>query len=308
MNDRRQRFFGILALLLAAVVWGVSFSAQRRGLEVLGPAIFNALRSLIGAVALLPVIAAADRIDGTPFSLFGAARSREERRALLTGSSICGIALTVATLLQQWGLTTTGAGKAGFLSSLYLVLVPLFGIPFGRKNTLLQYFAVAAGLAGMLLLCAPSPSEFALRAGDWYLIGCAAAYAVHIVTASFFAPRCDCLRMACLQFLAAAFFSLLFSLAIGEAWSAEAIRRAAGPLLFCGVCSSGIGFTMQLVGQKYVHPTAASLLMSLESVFAALGGWLLLDERLTPMELAGCTVIFFAAMLAQFTLPARRPR
>ena len=283
-------------------------TAQRRGLEVLGPAVFNALRSLIGAVALLPVIAAADRLDGRPFSFFGAAASRNDRRALLAGSSLCGIALTVATLLQQWGLTTTGAGKAGFLSSLYLVLVPLFGIPFGRKNTLLQYFAVLAGLAGMLMLCAPSPSEFSLRAGDWFLIGCAAGYAVHIVTASFFAPRCDCLRMACLQFLAAACFSMLFSLAIGEGCSPAAIRRAAGPLLFCGVCSSGIGFTMQLVGQKYVHPTAASLLMSLESVFAAVGGRLLLDEHMTPLELAGCTVIFFAAMLAQFTPPHREPR
>ncbi len=281
--------------MLTAFIWGMAFSAQRNGMEYMPPALFNATRSFLGALSLLPLMLII-RCEKTN-------KPEHYKKNLWFGGLVCGSVLGCGSLLQQLGLKYVPAGKGGFLTALYIVMVPLAGILFRRRTGIIQWAAVAAAITGSLMLCRPG-AEFKFGIGETALLLGALMFAIHILVIDHFAPITENARLSALQFTVAGVLSLIISVITGEEAQADNFRAAALPLLYCGICSSGIAFTLQIIGQRTVHPVTASLIMSLESVFAAIGGALLLEETLTTGEKWGCSVIFLASVLAQ--LPALR--
>ena len=299
-----NKFWGAAAMIAATILWGASFSAQSRGIRFVDPLLFTALRSLLGALALALTAALFDLRRDKRISLWGDADTPEARKRLVAGGLWCGLFLAVAGTLQQYGLKYTTAAKAGFLTTLYIVIVPLLGIFFKRSTSLLRWFAAAAALTGTYLLCGGIGE---IGKGEWFVISCAFVFSGHILVIDRYAPRCDCVRLSCIQFAVTAALTFAATLVMRTSWSMSAIRDALPYLLYTGIASSAVAFTLQMVSQKYLHPVAATLLMSLESVFAALGGWIFLHQGLSLREFAGCAVIFAAAVLAQLPpLPWRK--
>lgn len=297
---------GILALLTGAFIWGFAFSAQKKGMEHMGPCGFNAVRSFIGVLALIPCIALLDRLGGRRPGLWGSACDKGARLQLLVGGAMCGLALGSASLMQQVGIQYSSVGKAGFLTALYIILVPIMAQVLGRRTPPAVWGAAVMGLVGSGMLCNLSWGSFSLQRGDGWLLGCAFLFAVQILFVDHFVAVTDCFRLAALQFFFAGVLSLVVMPLTGEVLHLSQVRGALGALLFCGVLSSGVAYTLQCVGQKYVHPVVATLLMSLESVISVLGGWLVLGQTLTLREMGGCAVIFLAVLLAQLA-PVRKP-
>lgn len=291
----RKELFGSVLLLLCAMIWGSAFVAQRSGLDYMGPCFFNALRSIIGAMALVPCIALLDRLQGHRVSLWGGLTGHD-RAVLLAGGLSCGLVLGCASLLQQLGLAHTSVGKAGFITTLYVVIVPLLGLFVGRRVGLRLWIGVALAVFGMYLLCYKGGEP--VNRGDLLVFFCSILFSLHIIVIDYFAPRTDCVRMSCLQFLVCGVMSLAIALCV-ETLTFRSVLNGYVPLLYAGVLSSAVAFTLQILAQKNVHPVVASLLMSLESVFAALGGWVVLNEQLSLREACGCCVIFAAVILAQ---------
>ncbi|MBR6022726.1 MAG: DMT family transporter [Kiritimatiellae bacterium] len=285
-----------LLLILTAAIWGAAFVAQRAGAESLPPFAVNGLRFLLGSLLLAPVAVGA-----------WASRPRTIRppfRAHLLPSLLCGLFLFLGSTLQQTAMSTTDPGKAGFLTALYILLVPLLQRLFGRPLRPLHLFCALLGTAGMALLCLSRTLSFA--PGDLLLVLCALAFACHILAIDRFAPALDPLLLSCLQFAVVGLLSLP-AIFLREGFPPPAaFRDAAIPFLYAAVFSCGIAYTLQVVAQRRVPPTLASLLMCLESVFALLAGALLLHERHTLRELLGCLLLFLAILLAQLP-PRRRP-
>lgn len=300
---KREEIGGVLLLSLTALIWGTAFVAQKSGLEYLGPFTFNGVRSIIGFLALMPCIFLIDLISGRRPSIWGDAKGREGRRALIMGGVACGIILGIASSLQQIGIKYTSIGKAGFITTLYIIIVPLLGVFFKRKVGWLLWFCSFLAVVGMYLLCFRGGGS--LNPGDALVFLCSIVFSLHILTVDHFAPKADGVRLSCLQFLVAGIIALLCALFFEDiVW--KALLNAKIPLLYAGLFSCGIAYTLQIVGQKHVHPVVASLLMSLESVFAALSGWAILHEKLCPTEILGCIVIFMAVIIAQ--LPQGREK
>lgn len=291
----RDKLRGNLMLMLTALIWGASFVAQSVGNELVGPFTFNAVRTLLGALALTPVIALLDRR-----SIKKREQTEEERRAsqklLWTGGICCGIALFAASTLQQLGINYTTAGKAGFITALYIVLVPILGIFIGKRIPKLIWLCVAIAVGGLFLLCVKK--DLSVGKGDLLVLGCALIFAVHILVIDHFSSRVDCVRMSRIQFLVAGLLALPLML-IFEEPTFSGIIKAWLPIAYSGILSCGVAYTLQIVAQKDTDPTVASLLLSLESVFAALSGWVLLHETLNLRELLGCVLVFAAIILAQ---------
>jgi len=267
----------------------VAFVAQSVGSEHVGPFTFLASRSLIAGVALLPLIAARRRTSPAP-------KTPADKKNLWLGGLLCGCALTVASAFQQIGIAQTTVGKAGFITALYIVIVPLFGLFLKKRIPLAVWLGVALAAVGMYLLCITE--GFSISRGDFFVLLCAACYSVHILVIDHFSPRVDGVRMACIQFFTCGILSGIVML-IAEKPTADVLMAAWLPILYAGLLSSGVGYTLQIVAQKNVPPTIASLLMSLESVFSVLAGWVLLGQSLSPRELLGCVLVFFAILLAQ---------
>lgn len=300
-----KKLRGSVAMIAATILWGASFSAQSCGVRFVDPMLFTALRSILGALALAVTAALFDLRREGRVSWWGSAKTVAARKTLLAGGAWCGVILAVAGTLQQYGMKYTTAAKAGFLTALYIVIVPIFGMLFfGRRTSGFLWFAALLALTGAYLLCGGVGT---VGRGEWFVIGCAIIFSLHILVIDRYAPECDCVRLSCLQFAIAAVLNLVGTTVIRAPWEPDALADALPYLLYAGIASSAVAFTLQMVAQKYLHPVAASLLMSLESVFAALGGWIFLRETLSRRELAGCAVIFFAAILAQLP-PPRRPR
>jgi drug/metabolite transporter (DMT)-like permease len=291
-----KKLWGAAAMIAATMIWGGSFSAQSRGVRLVAPVLFTALRSALGALALAVVAALCDRLARRRVTLFGAAETPESRRELLRGGLWCGVFLAVASCLQQYGLKYTTAAKAGFLTTLYIVIVPLLGIFFRRRTSALLWGSAVLALAGAYLLCGGVGS---VGRGDVLVILCAFVFSAHILTIDRYAAKCDCVRLSCLQFAVASLLAFAGALAAGEPWVWEKIVAALPYLLYAGIAGSAVAFTLQIVAQKFLHPVTASLLMSLESVFAALGGWIFLQEKLSLREFLGCAVILSAVILSQ---------
>lgn len=299
-NETRQLRGGAM-LMLTALIWGTAFVAQSVGMDYLGPCAFTAVRNFIGCVALLPVIGRASRLRS------GAqpeeAAPAPGKKALFGWGAACGLLLGGATLLQQAGMQTASAGKAGFLTALYIVIVPVLGIFLGRRPGLKVWIGVVLALVGAYLLSVKGGAGIA--SGDLLVIASAVVFSLHILVIDSVPAGVDGVRLSCVQFLVAGAFALVLALFL-ESFTWRDILSAWVPLLYTGVVSSGVGYTLQILGQRTVNPTVASLILSLESVFAALAGWAILGQALSLRELFGCALVFVAVILAQ--LPSKKGR
>ena len=291
-----KKFYAVLAMLVATVLWGFAFSAQANGMKHVGALLFVALRSVVGVAALAWVIIVVELLKYRKVSFWGNAETVQARKSLLYGGLFCGLIIGAASTFQQLGLLYVSAGKTGFLTALYIIMVPLLGIFFKRKTPLLLWVAVFAALSGAYLLCGGAGT---VGKGEIFILICALLFALHIMVIDHYAPHCDCVRLSCIQFAVATLLTLTASRLSGDPLELEKITASLPFWVFCGVGSSAIAFTLQMAAQKYLHPVTASLIMSLESVFAVVGGYLFLHEKLSLRELCGCTIILFAIILAQ---------
>ena len=275
-------------MLSAAVIWGVAFVAQSAGMEYVGGFTFNCIRSLLGGLVLLPGLLLHRREKQGSFW--------ERNKTLLTGGICCGVVLGIAANLQQQGIRYTSVGKAGFITALYIVLVPFFGLPLGKKVGRFVWAGLLLAVAGLYFLC--MDGQFTVGRGDLLMMLCAAVFAVHILVVDHFAPLVNGVALSCVQFFTCSVLSGIPMLWF-EQVSVGALRGAAVPLLYAGVMSCGGAYTLQILGQKNMNPTVASMILSLESVVSVLAGQLLLQQSLTGRELLGCGLMFAAVVLAQ---------
>lgn len=288
-----KKIKGTLSLMLATVIWGLAFIAQSVGMDKIGPFTFQAIRCGLAVIFLFCCSLVTDR-KGKRFD-------RWKDPVLWKSGVICGCALFVAASLQQIGLVYTDAGKAGFITAMYIVLVPILGLFLKKKPPKTAVFSVIVAVIGLYLLSCAGVTE--INKGDLFLMGCALAFAVQINCIDRLAGCLDGLRLNCVQSLVVTVLSVPFVL-LTETVDISNIAACWGSLMFAGVLSMGVAYTLQIVGQKALEPTAAALIMSLESVFAALGGWLILKETMTGIELLGCGLVFSAVILSQ--LPEKR--
>lgn len=297
---QQHQLKGNLMLFFCALIWGLAFVAQSVGADHVGAFTFNGIRSLVGAVFLIPCVAFFDRLAGKPFSFWGT-DNKTERQDLITGGIVCGIVLTVASTLQQIGIGHTSVGKAGFITTLYIVIVPLLGLIAGKPVTRLQWLSVIIAAAGMYFICITE--SFSVNYGDMIIFACACFFALHIIAIQRFAVMVDGVRMSLLQFAVCGILSLP-AIFFYETPTWEALEAAWLPIMYAGVMSCGIAYTLQILGQKYVNVILASIILSMESVFSVLSGWLLLGEQLSLREISGCGLVFAAILLAQ--MPSKR--
>ena len=292
---RNKKLAGSLLLLLTALIWGSAFVSQRIGMSYVEPLTFNSIRTFIGGLFLIPFIPVFCR--NKPII----PKPGQERKVLLAGGLACGLLLCLASNLQQVGIQYTTAGKAGFITSLYIVLVPCLGLVIGQRIGKALWGAVLLAVCGLYLLC--MSEKLVLERGDLYIILCALAFAFHILAVGYFATRTEGIKLACLQFLVSGAVGMLFMF-IFETPHIKDILACSFPILYAGIFSCGLAYTFQIIGQVHVPPAVASILMSFESVFAALSGWAILGEQLSLKELSGCILMFCAVILAQ--LPEKK--
>ena len=291
-----------ILLVITAFIWGTAFVAQSVGMDYLGPFTFNGVRSLIGGIALLPCIWFLERINGkneTGKKDGGENEAKSVpsgRKELVLGGIACGVLLFGASSLQQLGIQYTTAGKAGFITACYIVIVPVLGVFLGKRIGWKVWLAVAVALAGLYFLCITE--RFTIGKGDILIFLCALVFSLHILVIDYFSPKVDGVKMSCIQFFVCGIASLPFMFAL-ETPKIEAMIAGWMPLLYAGVLSCGVAYTLQIIGQKNVNPAVASLILSLESCFSVLAGWVVLGERLSVRESVGCVLMFAAIILAQ---------
>lgn len=292
----KQQIKSSLILLLTATIWGVAFVAQSVGMEYIGPFTFNAIRCVLGGLVLIPVILVLKKKKET-----GAEnQEKEDKKTLWTGGIACGVILCIASNLQQFGIMEASVGKSGFFTALYIVMIPVIGIFIGKRPGIKLWFCVALAVAGMYLLCMKDGS-FTIERADIMLLLCALAFSFHILVVDYFSPKVDGVKMSCIQFFVCGVLSAVGML-FTETPDIPNIQAAWLPLLYAGLLSCGVGYTLQIVGQKGINPVIASLIMSLESVISALAGWVILGQVLSPKEILGCVLMFVAIIITQIPI------
>ena len=301
-----------LFLLLAAIIWGIAFVAQSVGMEYVDGFTFNAVRSLIGSIVLVPLILISGRKSSTDTaateansfvsSSDGTVSNIRKRKDLIIGGISCGICLCLASNFQQFGIKYTTVGKAGFITACYIVIVPIIGLFLGKKCSKFIWAAVAMALIGLYLLCITD--GFSIGKGDLLVLVCAFLFSIHILVIDHFSPKTDGVKLSCIQFLTCGILSGIPAL-LFEHPEFSAICRAWMPILYAGIMSCGVAYTLQIIGQKNMNPTVASLILSLESCISVLAGWVLLGQQLSAKEILGCVIMFAAIILAQ--LPQKQP-
>ena len=294
---KKTNYKSLLLLLLAAIIWGIAFVAQTVGMDYVRPFTFNGVRCLLGAVVLLPVIYLFDKKKTVE------EKEKEDKKALWIGGVLCGLCLCTASSLQQIGLQYTTAGKAGFLTALYIILVPIFGLFFKKKCSPFVIGSIVLATVGLYLLSIKE--GFYIEKGDIYVMICAVIFSLHILTIDYFSPKCDGVKLSCVQFLVSGVIAMVVALVIERPeWSQ--IMAAWLPIAYAGILSCGVAYTLQIIGQKGMNPTVASLVLSLESVVSVLAGWLLLNQSLSARELVGCVIMFIAIILAQLNIKSKK--
>lgn len=292
----KQQIKSSLILLLTATIWGVAFVAQSVGMEYIGPFTFNAIRCVLGGMVLIPVILVLQKKKET-----GAEnQEKEDKKTLWMGGIACGVILCIASNLQQFGIMEASVGKSGFFTALYIVMIPVIGIFIGKRPGIKLWFCVALAVVGMYLLCMKDGS-FTIERADIMLLLCALAFSFHILVVDYFSPKVDGVKMSCIQFFVCGVFSAVGML-FTETPDISNIQAAWLPLLYAGLLSCGVGYTLQIVGQKGINPVIASLIMSLESVISALAGWVILGQVLSPKEILGCILMFVAIIITQIPI------
>lgn len=286
---------GSLMLFLVALVWGLAFVAQRYGAELLDSVSLNEIRYAIGALVLVPTFLLYDQykkkkgIDVIRFN-----------RDTVVGGTLCGFILMVSTMAQQIGLETTSAGKAGFITALYIVIVPVVGLLARRRTPMLSWIAIVLAVGGFWMMCVTD--DFSINSGDVLILCCAVTFSFQIIFIDVYAGQSDPIKFTFVQFAAATVFGFPLMVINGFP-TIQAVASCWIPLVYMGVLSSGLAYTLQVAGQKKVAPEIATLIMSLESVFALFGGAVILHEAHTPLELGGCLVVFISVFLAQLQPP-----
>ena len=290
----KKRYANNLILLIIALIWGAAFVAQSVGMDYVGPFTFNCVRTLIGGIVLIPCIAFLNR---------GKVRKKTnftEKKRLLLGGICCGVALATGSTLQQFGIMYTTVGKAGFITAFYIIIVPILGLFLGKKCGLSVWISVVIALAGLYFLCITD--GFSIGKGDIYVFLGAIAFSIHILVIDYFSPKVDGVKMSCIQFFTCGILSGV-GMFLTEHPQMSDILAAWMPILYAGVMSCGVAYTLQIVGQKGMNPTVASLILSMESVISVIAGWLILHQTLSTKELMGCVLMFAAIILVQ--LPDR---
>ena len=290
-----------LLLLLTSFIWGVAFVAQSVGGEAVGCFTFNGVRSLIGAFVLIPVIYFLDNQKKKELGEEKYLEQKGDSKILLLGGVCCGVMLCIASNFQQFGISFTTVGKAGFITAMYILIVPILGLFMKKKMGVKVWLGVVLATIGLYMLCMTSES-FSLSKGDFLVLICAGFFSLHILIIDYFSPKVDGVRMSCIQFFVCGIISVIIAF-IFESPSLLAILSGWLPILYAGVLSCGVAYTLQIVGQKNMDPTVASLILSLESVFSVLAGWMILNQTMTLREFSGCGLMFLAIILAQ--LPDR---
>ena len=309
---RTHKVRNTIFLFLTAMIWGAAFVAQSVSMDYIGPFTFICLRSVIGGLFLIPVIIVIDSIrkksqyeninaEGLETDFYKIKIEEKQRlswknKRLLEGGIVCGIFLFLANCFQQTGIQYTTVGKAGFITTFYIIIVPLIGLFFKKYCGILTWIGVVIALAGLYFLCITQ--KLTIQRGDALILCCSVLYAGQILAIDHYNPFVDGVKMSCIQFLTGGILGAVFML-LFENPSIAMILSAAGPILYTGIMSTGVGYTLQIVGQKGLNPTVAALILSLESVFSALSGYLFLHQVLTTRELIGCALMFIAIVLAQ---------
>ena len=292
-----NKFISPLLLVLAAMIWGFAFSAQKSA-ESVPPLTLGAARSLFASIFLIIVIISFDKISGNGRKLFSKKRVIDLTRIEIIGGIICGAVLALASFFQQLGMNEgTEAGKASFITALYVVLVPIYALALRKKAPLNVWISMPFAVVGFYLLCITD--GFSIVFADLYVLICALIFPVHILVIDKFSPECDGIRMSLVQFVAATVINLIFALIFESPIAFSEIGGSIFSIIYLGVFSSGIAYTLQIIGQRGANPAAASILLSLESVFGVLGAALFLSERMSIREYLGCAVVFIAVILSQ---------
>ncbi|MGI6118484.1 MAG: DMT family transporter [Bilifractor sp.] len=306
------RFRHSLYLILATFFWGTTFVAQSVAMDGLGPFTFNMCRCAVGSLVLLPLGIGTGRIDPLAVNYRGneipglSLPAKERRKNLLKGGVVVGLCMFAASGFQQMGLVYTTAGKSGFVTALYIILVPVISrILFRKKCSPLVWAAVALAVAGFFFLCVRK--GFSINKGDLITLCGSCFWALHILSVDHFVQKTNGIQLSCVQMIVSGIGSAVVAgLAETPSWSS--IVACTGPILYAGILSSGVGFTLQIVGQKGLNPTTAALLMSLESVISVFAGWIVLGDALTPREILGCALVLAGVILAQLPDPKAASR
>ena len=293
---RKKQFSGIVSLFACTFIWGTAFIAQSSGMDHVGPFTFQAIRCALAVTALVVAIWLSDKTRKVSFL-----RGWQDKQLWKAGI-LCGIPLFFAVNLQQVALQFTTVGKAGFLTAMYIVLVPILGLFLRRRFSVMAPVSVAIAVVGLYLLS--FRGNVSINSGDLLLLGSALMFAIQILFVDHYAPGVDALRLNCLQAAVCAIGSVLV-VPFTETVSFQGVLACWLPLCYAGVLSMGAAYSLQIIGQKHVEPTAASLIMSLEAVFSAIFGWLLLHESMSGQELLGCGLLFLAVILAQLPIPQK---
>ena len=302
---KKEQMKNSLLLLLTAFIWGVAFVAQSVGGEAVGCFTFNGVRSLIGAIVLIPVIFF---LDGQKKKELGEEKFLEQKgdkKTLILGGICCGVMLCIASNFQQFGISFTTVGKAGFITAMYILIVPIFGLFMKKKVGAKVWIGVVLATIGLYMLCMTSES-FSLSKGDFLVLICELFFSLHILIIDYFSPKVDGVRMSCIQFFVCGVISTAIAF-VTESPSLHSILSGWLPILYAGVLSCGVAYTLQIVGQKNMDPTVASLILSLESVFSVLAGWVILNQTLSGREILGCILMFLAIILAQLPEKQKNP-
>lgn len=305
MNKRK--LLSNIALLTAALVWGIAFVSQEQAAKYVGTFTVNATRSLVAAVALIPLILFTSKQSGKPIL----EKAKADRKLVIKAGVLCGTFLCLSSSLQQFGISiypenAAVSARSGFITALYVIFVPIIGlIFFKRKVNLTVWLSVIVAVVGLYLLCGTNGLS-GIYAGDLLVLSCALSFSLQILCVDHFIDKVDPIKMSAIQFFTCGVESMVLMFLFENPSMAD-ILLASKYILYLGIMSSGVGYTLQIIGQKYSdNPTVASILMSLESVFAALGGWILLNKALSDFEIIGCVVMFLAIVLAQLPVKSKK--
>lgn len=297
---KAKRIRSSLMLVLTSLIWGAAFVAQSVGMDYVGPFTFNAARFIVGGIVLIPCIFFLRRVNADEENKMDENEKKSRMKTGVAGGFCCGIFLCFAAMLQQIGVSYTSVGKAGFITSLYIIIVPVLGLFIKKRVPFNVWISVAIAVIGMYLLC--MTEGLSIGKGDFFVFLCAIGFSFHILVIDYFSPKADGVLISCVQFFTAGIISGIFMIIFeNPEWSAVCLAWA--PILYAGVMSSGVGYTLQVVAQKNIEPAIASLIMSLESVFSLIAGWIILGEVLAPKEQFGCVLVFAAIILAQIPVP-----
>lgn len=297
---QKEKIINSILLLLTAVIWGTAFVAQSVGMDYIGPFTFNAARFLIGGTVLIPLIVYRSKKNPLLKNQTLEEKRKNQKTAWI-GGVCCGIALCGASLLQQMGIQHTTVGKAGFITTLYIIIVPLIELFFGKKIAKKIWLGAVMAVIGLYLLCINE--NFSIGKGDFLILVCAILFAIHILIIDHFSPKADGVVLSAIQFFVSGFISVIGAILV-ENPNPAAMLDAIVPILYAGVMSCGVAYTLQVIGQKNISPTVASMILSLESVISVLAGWIILGEALSAKEIVGCVIVFMAVVLVQ--LPEKK--